>query len=159
MKKLHVHLSVRDLEESVRFYSSLFATEPTILKTDYAKWKLDDPQVNFAISHRGAELGLDHLGIQVESESELDEMNTRLGSAELPITSQIGGTCCYVESNKHWTVDPQGIAWESFHSLKDAPTFNGAEEQASDTDDASCCVAQSCGPQKEQADDSKACCA
>lgn len=159
MKKLHVHIAVRDLEESVRFYSALFATGPSVLKSDYAKWKLDNPQVNFAISHRSAVPGLDHLGIQVESEGELAEMNNRLESASLPVASQIGQTCCYVESNKHWTTDPQGIAWESFHSLNDTPTFNGADDAANDDQESACCVGESCGTQQVQAEKSQPCCA
>lgn len=159
MKTLHVHLAVRDLQESLRFYTALFAAEPAVVKTDYAKWKLQDPRVNFAISQRGAEPGLDHLGIQVESDAELAQMNQRLQAAALPVTSQIGGSCCYVQADKHWTADPQGIAWESFHSLKDVPTFNGVDEPANDTQTAACCAGQSCGPQPAETDTDRACCA
>lgn len=159
MKRFHVHLAVANLEESIRFYSSLFATEPAVLKSDYAKWMLDEPRVNFAISRRGAQPGLDHLGIQVESETELEEMNARLQSAELPVASQTGETCCYVKSNKHWTVDPQGIAWESFHSLADAPTFNGKQQAANDAADTVCCAGQSCGAPATESQQDQACCA
>jgi catechol-2,3-dioxygenase len=137
MKRLHVHVSVENLAESIRFYSALFASEPTVTKDDYAKWMLDDPRVNFAISMRGREPGLDHLGVQVESEEELNEMQKRLGNAELPVEAQIGTNCCYAKSDKYWTVDPQGIAWESYHTLDSIPTFGEyrAEESAS-----ACCA-------------------
>ncbi|WP_269503277.1 ArsI/CadI family heavy metal resistance metalloenzyme [Burkholderia sp. IMCC1007] len=123
MKRLHIHLSVDDLAASIRFYSALFASQPTVEKTDYAKWMLDDPRVNFAISQRGAELGLDHLGVQVENEAELAEMHTRLNDAALPVDEQIGTACCYAQSDKYWTVDPQGIAWETYQTLGEIPTF------------------------------------
>ena len=110
MKRLHVHVSVENLAESIRFYSALFASEPTVSKDDYAKWMLDDPRVNFAISERGHKVGLDHLGVQVESEEELGEMQERLAGAGLPMDEQIGTHCCYAKSDKYWTVDPQGIA-------------------------------------------------
>lgn len=129
MKRLHVHLSVTNLSESIQFYTALFAAEPTVLKADYAKWMLEDPRVNFAVSERDQKIGLDHLGIQVESEKELDEMNQRLSLAKVPLKTQTATSCCYAESNKHWTIDPQGIAWESFHTLKTIPTFNGEQEK------------------------------
>ncbi len=156
MLKLHVHIAVHNLEESVRFYSALFATEPSVQKDDYAKWLLEEPCMNFAISTRSAKPGLDHLGIQVESETELEEMKRRLKAADLPVTSQIGETCCYVESDKHWTVDPQGIAWESFHSLKNSPTFNGKSAAANDS---ACCATSRCGSPADVDDSDKACCA
>lgn len=124
MKRFHVHLAVADLETSVRFYSALFATEPTVVKDDYAKWMLDDPRVNFAISQRGAQPGLDHLGFQVDSDAELAQINERLSAADLPSVEESNAACCYVRSNKYWSVDPQGVAWEGFHSLSDIPTFN-----------------------------------
>lgn len=126
MKRLHVHVSVTDLAESIRFYNALFSAEPTVVKPDYAKWMLDDPRVNFAISQRAQHVGLDHLGIQVESDAELSEMNARLEAAALPVAEQIGTACCYAKSDKYWTVDPQGIAWESFHTLDNVPTFGTA---------------------------------
>ncbi len=123
MKRMHIHVSVDDLAASIRFYSAMFAAEPSVSKIDYAKWMLDDPRVNFAISQRGAKIGLDHLGIQVESEAELQEINQRLADAALPVTEQKGTACCYAESDKYWTVDPQGIPWEAFHSLSTIPVF------------------------------------
>jgi hypothetical protein len=114
MKRLHVHVSVDDLAQSVRFYSTLFATEPTVLKGDYAKWMLDDPRVNFAISKRGHAAGIEHLGIQVEDEAELAEVYGRLSRAERPIVEEKATTCCYAKSDKQWIADPQGVAWETF---------------------------------------------
>jgi catechol 2,3-dioxygenase-like lactoylglutathione lyase family enzyme len=141
MKRLHVHVAVADLEESVRFYRALFAAEPTVRKHDYAKWMLDDPRVNFAISARGRRAGLDHLGIQVESDDELGELRGRLDAAALPAVAQEQAACCYARSNKHWTVDPQGLAWETFHSLEVIPMFGGDDvPSATDAQASSCCV-------------------
>lgn len=114
MKRLHVHVAVADLDQSVRFYSTLFAAEPTVLKHDYAKWMLDDPRVNFAISQRGGATGVQHLGIQVEDAAELSEVYDRLTQAERPVVAQAAITCCYAASDKQWIADPQGVAWETF---------------------------------------------
>lgn len=127
MKRMHLHVSVDDLNKSISFYSSLFGAQPTIQKIDYAKWMLDDPLVNFAISKRGATPGLDHIGIQVEHESELSEIKQRLESAELSMISQEGTTCCYSKSDKHWVQDPSGIAWETYQTLDSSPTFSTDE--------------------------------
>ena len=123
MKRLHVHVAVHDLQQSIRFYSALFAAEPTVKKDDYAKWMLDDPRVNFAISTRSAKAGLDHLGIQAENAGELEELGVRLAQADVAITAQKGADCCYAKSDKYWTIDPQGIAWESFHTLDSVPMY------------------------------------
>ena len=123
MKRLHVHVAVNDLVKSIRFYSALFAAEPTVRKDDYAKWQLDDPRVNFAISTRGKQGGLDHLGIQAEDDSELEELRVRLAQADVSAQEQKNVTCCYARSDKYWTLDPQGIAWESFHSLDSVPVY------------------------------------
>ena len=123
MKRLHVHVSVHDLEQSIRFYSALFASEPTVKKDDYAKWMLDDPRVNFAISNRSSKKGVDHLGIQAENGGELEELGARLAQADVSVTAQKGASCCYAKSDKYWTLDPQGIAWESFHTLDSVPTY------------------------------------
>jgi catechol-2,3-dioxygenase len=139
MKRMHVHVRVADLAHNIRFYSALFNAEPTVVKPDYAKWMLDDPRINFAISSRSNEVGLDHLGFQVESEEELQEMNERLAKADLPIETQEGTACCYAKSNKHWTVDPQGIAWESYHTLDSIPVFGESHNTA--TEDACCAPA------------------
>lgn len=115
MKRLHVHVAVADLTQSIRFYSTLFAAEPTVLKPDYAKWMLADPRVNFAISARGkSDAGLDHLGIQVEDEAELADVYGRLKAAEGPVLEEGATTCCYANSEKSWIVDPSGLSWETF---------------------------------------------
>jgi hypothetical protein len=114
MKRMHVHVSVGDLQQSVAFYSALFAAEPTVIKSDYAKWMLDDPRVNFAISARGRQAGLDHLGIQVEDGDELREVYARLHGADGVVIEQGQTTCCYAKSEKSWIDDPSGIAWETF---------------------------------------------
>jgi len=117
MKRLHVNLAVKDLEQSVRFYSTLFAAEPTVLKPDYAKWMLEDPRVNFAISTRGAAQGLDHLGIQVDSREELAQLADRLESAGTTVHDKGEAHCCYARSDKAWVRDPEGLAWESFFTF------------------------------------------
>jgi catechol-2,3-dioxygenase len=124
MKRLHIHLAVDNLDQNIQFYSTLFACDPTVQHDDYAKWMLDDPCVNFAISNRSAKLGLDHLGIQAEDDQELQMIKQRLDATQKPIEAQEQATCCYMRSNKYWITDPQGIAWESFHSLSEIPTFN-----------------------------------
>lgn len=123
MKRLHVHVAVHDIAQSIRFYSALFAAQPSVTKDDYAKWMLDDPRVNFAISKRGAKTGLDHLGIQAENEAELDAIGSQLAQADVSTLEQKGASCCYAKSDKYWTLDPQGIAWESFHTLAAVPVY------------------------------------
>src|SRR5882672_1484423 len=117
MKRLHVHVGVHDLAQSIRFYSALFAAQPSVTKDDYAKWMLDDPRVNFAISKRAAKTGLDHLGIQAENAEELEAIGSQLAQADVSTLAQKDASCCYAKSDKYWTLDPQGIAWESFHTL------------------------------------------
>ncbi len=160
MKRLHVHVAVADLQQSVRFYSTLFAAEPTVLKPDYAKWMLEDPRVNFAISARGAVTGIEHLGIQVEDASELAEVYDRLKSAEGPVLEEGATTCCYAKSEKSWIADPTGIAWEAFLTSGENTTYgDSALIRQSDKGEARAC----CGPKpdfaaaasKEQAE---ACC-
>ena len=123
MKRLHVHVSVHDLEQSIRFYSTLFASEPSVKKDDYAKWMLDDPRVNFAISTHANPKGVDHRGILAEPGGVLEVLGARLAQADVAITAQKGVTCCYAKGDKYWTLDPQGIAWESFHTLESAPVY------------------------------------
>jgi hypothetical protein len=141
VKRMHVHVGVHDLAQSVRFYSALFAAQPTVLKDDYAKWQLDDPRVNFAISTRGKRAGLDHLGIQAESGEELEEIGVRLAQADVSKASQKNAACCYAKSDKYWTLDPQGIAWESFHTLDSVPMFGEDTRQQAEAAkaEASCC--------------------
>ncbi len=124
MKRFHVHLHVDDLAHSVAFYSRLFAAEPTRMEADYAKWMLDDPRVNFAISTRGSKAGVDHLGFQTDSTDELLALKARAEQAELALRDEGATTCCYAQSEKHWVTDPQGIAWEHFHTLADIPVFS-----------------------------------
>jgi hypothetical protein len=123
MKRLHIHVAVQNLESSIRFYSTLFASEPTVRKDDYAKWMLEDPLVNFAISRRGAETGIRHLGIQVENEHELDELYARLGRTGHPVVEEGATTCCYAQSEKSWIEDPQGISWETFLTTGESTEF------------------------------------
>ncbi len=114
MKRLHVHMSVEDIAQSVKFYSTLFATGPAVVKPDYAKWMLEDPRVNFAISTHGGKPGLDHLGIQVETADELQDVYGRLQKADRPVLEEGATTCCYAKSEKSWIADPQGVSWETF---------------------------------------------
>ena len=137
MKRLHVHVAVHDLQQSIRFYSALFAAEPAVKKDDYAKWMLDDPRVNFAISTRSGKAGLDHLGIQAENAAELQDLGSRLAQADVAVTAQKGASCCYAKSDKYWTLDPQGIAWESFHSLDSVPMYGENTKQPAK---AACCA-------------------
>lgn len=124
MKRLHVHVSVSDLEDSVRFYSQLFASEPTVSKPDYAKWMLEDPRVNFAISAKcGRGTRINHLGIQAESSQELEEINVRLKEAGQATIDQTAAKCCYAVSDKHWATDPSGIVWEMFHTMSEASVY------------------------------------
>jgi catechol-2,3-dioxygenase len=132
---MHIHIAVADLGQSIRFYSTLFGTAPVVSKPDYAKWELADPAVNFAISSRGSAPGLDHLGIQTEDETELAAIRGRLEQAGIDGSRQDAAACCYARSDKYWTRDPQGIAWESFHTLESIPTFNSDAKDSS-----SCCV-------------------
>jgi hypothetical protein len=120
---MHIHLAVDNLEQNIAFYKVLFQSEPTVIESDYAKWMLDDPRVNFAISSRGRPPGLDHLGIQVESSEELEAVQQGLADAALPVAEQKQAACCYAQSDKYWSVDPQGIAWEAFHTLQSIPLF------------------------------------
>ena len=124
MKRFHVHLHVDDLARSVGFYSRLFAAEPARLEGDYAKWMLEDPPVNFAISTRGAAAGIDHLGIQTDDPDELAALKARAEAADMALLDEGETTCCYARSEKHWVTDPQGIAWEHFHTLGNIPVFN-----------------------------------
>ena len=123
MKRFHLHLAVDDIEKNVRFYSALFGAEPAVLKPDYAKWMMEDPRVNFAISTRGAKAGLDHLGIQVEADDELDAMRSQMVAADAATVEHEDAACCYSTSSKYWVQDPQGIAWEAYHTLGTIPVF------------------------------------
>lgn len=128
MKRLHVHVSVDDLAQSVRFYSTLFAAEPTIEKPDYAKWMLDDPRLNFAISQRGGAVGIEHLGIQVETPDELREVYGRLQQAGRPVLEEGVTTCCYARSEKSWVSDPQGVTWETFLTSGESTVYGDSPD-------------------------------
>lgn len=123
MKRFHMHMAVEDIEKNVQFYSTLFGAEPTVRKADYAKWMLEDPRVNFAISKRGAKSGLDHVGIQVDNDVELEDIHSRLARADQEMLEQKGTSCCYAKSDKYWVQDPQGVAWEAYHTLGEVPVF------------------------------------
>lgn len=125
MKRMHVHVSVKDLAVSIDFYRNLFGAEPTVIKDDYAKWMLDDPRVNFAISTRADSTGVNHLGIQTDSDEELTDIEARVASAGLSVREESNAQCCYARSDKHWLTDPQGVVWEAFHTLDDIPTYGG----------------------------------
>ena len=131
MKRFHAHVHVDDLAQSIAFYSKLFAAAPTRVEADYAKWMLEDPRVNFAISTRGAKPGLDHFGMQTDDAAELAELKARAEAADMALLDEGNTTCCYARSEKHWVTDPQGIAWEHFHTLGDIPVFNEATPSSS----------------------------
>jgi predicted enzyme related to lactoylglutathione lyase len=156
MKRLHVHVAVDDLAASIKFYSTMFAAEPSVTKTDYAKWMLDDPRVNFAISARGAAPGLNHLGVQVENADELAEMNTRLQQLEGEVVEEMGTACCYAKSDKYWATDPTGIAWETYHTLDSVPVFGGQAASGCCVPEPAAATVSSCIPVKDKA--SSGCC-
>ena len=155
MKRLHVSVAVSDLDQSVRFYATLFGAEPTVLKNDYAKWMLEDPRVNFSISSRGTHKGVDHLGIQVEDDAELAAVAARLARAGESVHEQKATTCCYARSNKAWVHDPEGVAWETFHTFGASTVYgeDRADEAAAESEASSCCT-----PTAEQAK-AASCCA
>jgi len=149
MKRFHVHVSVSDLAESVPFYSQLFGAEPSVRKSDYAKWMLEDPRVNFAISQRGAPPGVQHLGIQVENRAELEEVYERLQRAERPVLEEGATTCCYAESEKSWIADPQGVQWETFLTTGESTVYGHDPvrvQPAPSSQDSSCCAPSCCSP-------------
>jgi len=123
MKRFHVHVSVRDLDESIRFYSTLFGETPSVEKDDYAKWMLEDPRLNFAISKRCCGEGINHLGLQVDADGELESIETRLKQSDRTWLAEKEATCCYAHSDKHWVEDPQGVVWEAFHTLGAARVY------------------------------------
>lgn len=157
MKRLHVHVGVSNLDESIQFYSALFATEPTVIKDDYAKWMLDDPRVNFAISSgNNASKGIEHLGIQAESTDELAEVYGRLAAAEGPVLDEGATTCCYAKSEKSWISDPDGVVWEAFYTNGEATVYGTNPELSvlsRNAAESACCV-----PVLPQQNPSVACC-
>jgi catechol 2,3-dioxygenase-like lactoylglutathione lyase family enzyme len=170
MKRFHVHIAVEKLDDSIQFYASLFGVAPTVVQPDYAKWMLEDPRVNFAISQRGSQPGINHLGFQVESDAELQAMRGQLAAADTGLVEQTGAACCYALSDKYWVTDPQGVAWETFHTLDTIPMY-GEDSRAAAVQSA-CCIplapsesqgepAACCIPLAESAPSGpdKACCA
>lgn len=137
MKRFHVHMHVRDLDQSISFYSRLFAAQPARVEQDYAKWMLEDPRINFSISTRGHAPGVDHLGFQVDDASELAELRSRAKAADMALLDEGATSCCYARSGKHWVTDPQGVAWEHFHTLGNIPVFSEAGEPPASA--AACC--------------------
>ncbi|GAB3455721.1 ArsI/CadI family heavy metal resistance metalloenzyme [Massilia terrae] len=159
MKRFHVHVAVDNLADSIKFYSGMFAAEPSVVKQDYAKWMLDDPRINFAISVRDRAVGINHLGMQVDSAEELAGMQARLSSLRTDVVEQAEAACCYAKSDKYWVQDPTGIAWETFHTLDSIPVYgDGAGSGARPEDAARCCApaikpaASSCGTKSKAAD-------
>ena len=138
MKRLHIHVGVENIEESVRFYSALFGAAPVKTKEDYAKWLLDDPHVNFAVSTRAKTTGVDHLGIQVDDEAELTALRGWIEAADLPVTDEGETVCCYAKSDKSWVQDPAGIPWEAYRTMEDAEIFSGKAATA-------CCTPETKG--------------
>ena len=138
MKRFHVHAHVEDLQASIAFYSKLFAAEPARVESDYAKWMLEDPRLNFAISTRGGRPGVDHLGFQTDTEDELAQLKARAQAADMTLLDEGETSCCYARSEKHWVTDPQGIAWEHFHTLGNIPVFR--ERNPAATEASACCA-------------------
>lgn len=140
MKRFHVHVAVEDLSKSIAFYSAMFGEDPAVVKQDYAKWMLEDPRINFAISHRGQLPGVNHLGMQAEDDDELEAIHANLQKADAAIVAEKGAHCCYTRSDKYWVTDPQGIAWESFRSLGTIPLFgDGPDAETKGAPQASSC--------------------
>ena len=150
MKRFHVHVAVPDLNDSIRFYSTMFGSAPSVVKPDYAKWMLDDPRVNFAISQRSTHSGINHLGMQVDSDDELEALHTRLRFAESNVAEEKNVSCCYARSDKYWVTDPAGIAWESFHNLGAVELYNDKTET---TEKSGCC-----NPTEQTGSQKSACC-
>jgi len=164
MKRFHIHVSVPSLSDSIRFYSQLFGAAPAVEKSDYAKWMLEDPRVNFAISTHRQPVGVNHLGFQVDTEEELRGLQTQLQAADARMIQEDQQPCCYARSDKYWVTDPTGIAWETFHSLGAIPVYgedtavfdHGASTVPAPASKSQCCVP---APKSEPASDTRSCCA
>jgi catechol 2,3-dioxygenase-like lactoylglutathione lyase family enzyme len=157
MKRFHVHVGVDNLEKNISFYSAMFGQGPTVVKDDYAKWMLEDPRVNFAISSRGVKAGIDHLGLQVDSDEELAALRVQAAQADIEARDQEDAACCYANSNKYWTTDPQGVAWETFHTLASIPTY-GADTTKKMEIKGSAVASACCAPKPAPAAKKNACC-
>jgi len=158
MKRFHVHVHVDDLAKNIAFYSAMFDAQPAKVESDYAKWMLEDPRINFAISSRGNKPGVGHLGIQVDEESELAALKGQARNADLTLFEEGKTSCCYARSDKYWVTDPQGVAWEQFHTLGDIPLFGGEEGASCGSSAGGSCCAEEPLPKAEPAK-AKACCA
>ena len=141
MKRIHIHVGVEELEESIRFYSAIFGAQPVKTKPDYAKWMLDDPRVNFAISTRASKNGVDHLGVQVDDNDELEEVRARLKAADLAVFDEGPTVCCYAQSDKSWVQDPAGVAWEAYRTMEDVQIFSSKPAK----NESACCAEPSAG--------------
>ena len=154
MKRMHIHIGVDNIEHSIRFYNALFDSQPVKVKQDYAKWLLEDPKVNFAISTRSAKKGVDHLGLQVDDSVELEQMRSRLQQADMTMFDQGDTVCCYARSDKSWLEDPSGIAWEAYHTMEDAELYSPQDSASA------CCTPETkgqpncCAPSEQ----TKGCC-
>jgi len=160
MKRLHVHVAVENLEVSVKFYSTMFGAPPVKMKADYAKWLLDDPRVNFAISARGRAPGIDHMGIQVDDENELAEVRERIKKADLKTFDEGEATCCYAKADKTWVIDPGGVAWEAYQAMGDVDFF-GKDQKLETESSTACCAPASETPRaslSETVTNKKSCC-
>jgi catechol-2,3-dioxygenase len=160
MKRLHIHVGVKDLSDSVKFYNALFGAEPVKLKADYAKWMLDDPRVNFAISTRAERTGVDHMGIQVDNADELGVLREHMSQANISTHSDGETTCCYARSEKSWVEDPNGIAWEAYHTMADAQIYSSNDDAVEAV--GACCTSATpqgacCAPKPELAAEAPCC--
>jgi hypothetical protein len=153
VNRFHVHVNVTDLEHSIAFYTQLFGHAPSVVKPDYAKWMLDDPRLNFAISRRDRAPGVDHLGIQADDGPALEAIGARLKAADAVSLAEVGTTCCYAHSDKYWAEDPQGLRWETFHTHGEATTYYAPADAAAPAAEGACC-----GPRSETAKPVAACC-
>jgi hypothetical protein len=151
MKRFHVRVGAENLEESVQFYFGMFGSDPTVRKEDYAKWMIDDPRVNFAISRRGGRVGVNHFGLQADSPEELAEIRAHFAAASTSVADQPDASCCYAKSDKHWVIDPQGIAWEGYRTLGEIRFFDGNEdgETSAPRGTRISATAACCAPQKD----------
>lgn len=140
MKRLHVHIAVEDLSENIHFYSAIFGVAPTTQHEDYVKWQLNNPAVNFVLSSRGQKNEVNHLGIQVDTENELAEIQESLEKASIMSAKQENTSCCYANSNKHWTLDPQGVVWEAFHTLGNIAVYGEEVENRPESKTSACCI-------------------
>jgi catechol 2,3-dioxygenase-like lactoylglutathione lyase family enzyme len=160
MKRFHVHVGVQDLDASIRFYSALFGSEPSVRKPDYAKWMVEDPRINFAISKRsnGTATGINHLGLQVDSDEELEALRSQAAQADLAAAAEKGVNCCYAKSNKYWYTDPTGVAWETYHTLGQVEFFGDAATGHGQGEVACCGTTASVVPISIQRAANGACC-